>query len=157
MIPIILQEVTTHHWMSTEDLSNLIGIAEMTPGPLGVNCATFAGTQTAGILGGIAAVLGVLSPAVMLTLPVAIFFHKFRKSTIMEQLMRMIKPICIAMILKAGITLGRQNLFSEAGKVDCYSVMICLIGLYLIHYRKWSVSKVILIAAILGVGCFGML
>ena len=43
MIPVIMQEMKVNHWMTAEDLTNLIAIAEMTPGPLGINCATFAG------------------------------------------------------------------------------------------------------------------
>ena len=46
MIPVIMQEMKVNHWMTAEDLTNLIAIAEMTPGPLGINCATFAGMQT---------------------------------------------------------------------------------------------------------------
>ena len=57
MIPVIMQEMKVNQWMTAEDLTNLIAIAEMTPGPLGINCATFAGMQTAGVLGGIAAVM----------------------------------------------------------------------------------------------------
>ena len=71
MIPLILDEMSSHGWMSADDLTNLIAIAEMTPGSLGVNCATFAGTQTAGAIGGLVAVLGVLSPAFTLTLAAA--------------------------------------------------------------------------------------
>lgn len=71
MIPVIMQEMKVNQWMTAEDLTNLIAIAEMTPGPLGINCATFAGMQTAGVLGGIAAVMGVLMPAYTLTLGVA--------------------------------------------------------------------------------------
>ena len=43
MIPVIMQEMKVNQWMTAEDLTNLIAIAEMTPGPLGINCATFAG------------------------------------------------------------------------------------------------------------------
>ena len=73
-----MQEMKVNQWMTAEDLTNLIAIAEMTPGPLGINCATFAGMQTAGVLGGIAAVMGVLMPAYTLTLGVAVCFAKFR-------------------------------------------------------------------------------
>ena len=45
MIPVIMQEMKVNQWMRAEDLTNLIAIAEMTPGPLGINCATFAGMQ----------------------------------------------------------------------------------------------------------------
>lgn len=48
MIPLIMEEVNRNHWMTSEALTNLLAIAEMTPEPLGLNCATFAGMQTAG-------------------------------------------------------------------------------------------------------------
>ena len=62
MIPLIMEEMLSHNWMTADDVANIVAIAEMTPGSLGVNCATFAGTQTAGVLGGTAAVMGVLTP-----------------------------------------------------------------------------------------------
>lgn len=62
MIPLIMEEMLSHNWMTADDVANIVAIAEMTPGSLGVNCATFAGTQTAGVLGGTAAVIGVLTP-----------------------------------------------------------------------------------------------
>lgn len=51
MIPLIMDEMSSHGWMTDADLTNLIAIAEMTPGSLGVNAATFAGTKTAGMPG----------------------------------------------------------------------------------------------------------
>ena len=84
MIPLIMDEMSSHGWMTDADLTNLIAIAEMTPGSLGVNAATFAGTKTAGMLGGVFAVLGVLSPTLTLTLLAAAFFQKFRTSKVMS-------------------------------------------------------------------------
>ena len=49
MIPLIMEEMLSHNWMTADDVANIVAIAEMTPGSLGVNCATFAGTQTAGL------------------------------------------------------------------------------------------------------------
>ena len=74
MVPIINQEMLSHGWMTSEDVANILAIAEMTPGPLGLNCATFAGMQVAGVLGGIIAVLGVLTPAFTTTMLVAVFY-----------------------------------------------------------------------------------
>ena len=112
MIPVIMQEMKVNQWMTAEDLTNLIAIAEMTPGPLGINCATFAGMQTAGVLGGIAAVMGVLMPAYTLTLGVAVCFAKFRGNDIMSCMLDVIKPICIAMILAVILNL-MQDLQEE--------------------------------------------
>ena len=109
MIPLIMDEMSSHGWMTDADLTNLIAIAEMTPGSLGVNAATFAGTKTAGMLGGIFAVLGVLSPTLTLTLLAAVFFQKFRTSKVMSYIMRIVKPICIGMVLGVLVGLCRQS------------------------------------------------
>lgn len=60
MIPLITSEMTEHSWMTASEVSDIVAIAEMTPGPLGLNCATFAGMRTAGIAGAVAANLGAL-------------------------------------------------------------------------------------------------
>lgn len=156
MVPLILEEMQAHGWMSAEDMTNLVAIAEMTPGPLGVNCATFAGTQAAGVMGGIAAVAGVLTPTFTLTLAAAVFFEKFRKSEGMQAVMEWVKPICIAMIFVVILTLSLEN-YTMDGQLQPFSIGIGLLMLYLLMKRKWSVPKVIALAAALGVVCYGML
>lgn len=156
MIPLILEEMQVHHWMTAEDLTNLVAIAEMTPGPLGINCATFAGMQTAGVPGGIIAVAGVLMPAFTLTLIAAVFFTKFRKSVLMKKIMSFVKPICIAMILSVIITLSREN-YLTGEKLNMIGIGIGLVMCYLIQKRKWSVPKVIGCSAALGVILYGVI
>jgi len=115
MIPLIMDEMSSHGWMTDADLTNLIAIAEMTPGSLGVNAATFAGTKTAGMPGGVFAVLGVLSPTLTLTLLAAAFFQKFRTSKVMSYIMKIVKPVCIGMVLGVLVGLCRQTCITEAG------------------------------------------
>lgn len=156
MIPLILDEMQKHQWMSVEDLTNLVAIAEMTPGPIGINCATFAGTQTAGVLGGLVAVAGVLTPAFTFALLVAVFFTKFRDSDTMKNIMSVIKPICIAMIVDVVFTLGKENYFPEL-KIDFAALGIGLLMFYLIIKKKWAVPKVIGCSALLGILIYGIL
>jgi len=156
MIPLILDEMQVHGWMTQEDLTNLVGIAEMTPGPLGVNCATFAGMQAAGVMGGLAAVFGVLMPAFTLTLAVAVFFKRFRDSKVVADIMGFVKPVCIAMIIAVMITLSGENYFRN-GAADLRAVAIGVLSLYLILKRKWSVPKVIGSAALLGLVFYGII
>lgn len=156
MIPLIMEEMAGHGWMSADDLTNLIAIAEMTPGSLGVNCATFAGTQTAGAVGGLVAVLGVLSPAFTLTLAAAVFFYKFKDSKVMSYIMRVVKPLCIGMILEVLISLS-GNTYLDAGGISWMGIAIGLLCFWLLQKRKMSVPKVIGIAAALGVVGFGVL
>ena len=156
MIPLIMDEMASHGWMTADDLTNLIAIAEMTPGSLGVNCATFAGTQTAGAIGGLAAVLGVLSPAFTLTLAAAVFFTKFRESKVMSYIMRVVKPLCIGMILEVLISLSVSTYAGEGG-ISFIGIAIGLLCFWLLQKKKMSVPKVIGIAAALGIVGFGVL
>ena len=156
MVPLIMEEMGRHGWMTQEDITNLIAIAEMTPGSLGVNCATFAGNQTAGFLGGIVAVLGVLMPAFTLTLAVAIFFQKFKKSSVMQSILRVVKPICIALILSVALTLAQQSFLPETG-LDLYAIGICVICFVLLRRFKWQIPPVIGTAALLGILCYGVI
>lgn len=156
MIPLILEEMEAHSWMTAEDLTNLVGIAEMTPGPLGINCATFAGTQTAGVAGGLIAVAGVLMPAFTLTLFAAIFFTKFRKSPVMEKIMSFVKPVCIAMILSVICTLSIENYTAEL-RPDWIAIGIGGAMVFLIQKKRWSVPKVIGSSALLGIVLYGVI
>ena len=156
MIPLIMDEMLSHGWMSEGDVTNIVAIAEMTPGSLGVNCATFAGTQTAGWLGGVMAVLGVLSPTLTLTLAGAICFQKFRESKVMGYIMRVVKPLCIGMILEVLLSLSAST-YGTATGISVVGIAIGLLCFWLLQKRKMSVPKVIGIAAALGVVGFGVL
>ncbi len=158
MVPLITEEMSAHNWMTSDDLSNLIAIAESTPGPLGLNCATFAGTRTAGFFGGLAAVAGVLMPTLTLTLVAAILFHKFKKSTLMTGILRVLKPVCTAMIIAVIITLAEDN-FMHEGSIDFFAIGIGVLMFLLLTRRKMSVPVVLLISGALGAigyGVFGL-
>lgn len=143
-------------WMTDADLTNLIAIAEMTPGSLGVNAATFAGTKTTGMPGGVFAVLGVLSPTLTLTLLAAAFFQKFRTSKVMSYIMKIVKPVCIGMVLGVLVGLCRQTCITEAGGISLPGIAIGILCFVLLQKFKLSVPKVIGIAAVLGLVCFGV-
>ena len=84
MIPQISNEVLSHGWMTADQVTDIVAIAEMTPGPLGLNCASFAGMQAAGIPGAIAANFGVLMPSITLCAVADIFYHLFHESKVMK-------------------------------------------------------------------------
>ena len=155
MVPLINSEMLSHGWMTLSEVSDIVAIAEMTPGPLGLNCATFAGTQTAGALGGTAAVIGVLTPTLTLTLVAALFFQKFRESKVMLYIMRAVKPICVGMIFAVLITLSGSTYFAEG--ISWAGLGIGLLCFWLLRKKKMAIPKVIGIAAVLGLICFGVL
>lgn len=102
-----------------------------------------------------AAVAGVLTPAVTLTLAVAAFFHTFWESRTVAGIMRVIRPVRIAMIPGAIITLVQENYVLE-GRIDLAGIGVGVVGFYLIQRHKRSVPKAIGGAAVLGIVCFGV-
>ena len=83
MIPLINDQMLSHGWMTSQEVADIVAIAEMTPGPLGLNCATFAGSRTAGILGAASASLGVITPSLTVCLLAAMFLTRFKENRLM--------------------------------------------------------------------------
>ena len=109
MVPLINDEMVSHGWMNVSEVSDIIAIAEMTPGPLGLNCATFAGMRVAGILGAIISVLGVLAPTFTLCALAAVFFEKFKNSRALKNIMVGVRPAALGIIVAVMIDLSRTN------------------------------------------------
>ena len=149
MIPLINSEMIGHGWMTATEVSDIVAIAEMTPGPLGLNCATFAGIRVAGVLGALAANLGMLSPTLTVCAAAAVFFEKFKKSRVLGDVMQAVRPVCVGLIWAVIIDLCRTN-YIVSGSVEIVGVLIAALGVYLIFRWKWGVPKVICVAAVLG-------
>ena len=157
MIPLITSEMTAHGWMTASEVSDIVAIAEMTPGPLGLNCATFAGMRTAGLLGAIAANLGTLSPTLTVCLLAAIFCDRFLKSSFMTRLMTGGRPACVGMIFGVVFSLCTTNYAAEPGGVSWPAIAIGALGLLLLVRFKVSIPKVICLSGALGMLLFGVM
>ena len=152
MIPLISDQMLSHGWMTAQEVADIVAIAEMTPGPLGLNCATFAGTITAGVAGALVASLGVITPSLTLTLLAAMFLAKFRESRIMNEALYGIRPICIGMIAAVIIQQCQSNYAgSLLGFVSWQAVVIGAVSLLMLLKCKWSVPLTIVLAAGLGI------
>ena len=152
MIPLISDQMLSHGWMTAQEVADIVAIAEMTPGPLGLNCATFAGTRTAGVAGALVASLGVITPSLTLTLMAAMFLAKFRESRIMNDALYGIRPICIGMIASVIIQQCQSNYAgSFLGFASWQAVVIGAISLLMLVKYKWRVPLTIVMAAALGI------
>ena len=156
MIPQISDQVLSHGWMTAEQVTDIVAIAEMTPGPLGLNCATFAGMQAAGIPGAIAANLGALTPALTLCAVAAAFFNRFRESRIMQRILVGVRPACLGMVLAVLVNLA-GNTYLKQGTPHYAAIGIGLLDLVLVVKCKVSIPVVILLSAGLGLLLFGVL
>ncbi len=149
MIPIINEEVLRFGWMTAEEVLDIVAIAEMTPGSLGINCATFVGLRSGGILGAVCATLGTMMPSLTLCLAAAHFIHKFQDNVPLNTLLKGIRPVCLGMLLAIAITMGR-SVFWVQSSLSLNLVIISLIAGYCLFRRKLSIPKTIFLAALLG-------
>ena len=156
MIPQISDQVISHGWMNAGQVTDIVAIAEMTPGPLGLNCATFAGMQAAGIPGAVAANLGTLTPALTLCALAAAFFTRFRESKIMQRILLGVRPACLGMVLVVIVSLTRST-YLRQGTPHFAAIGIGLLDLVLVVKYKVSIPIVILLSAGLGILLFGMI
>ena len=151
MIPLINDQMLSHGWMTSQEVADIVAIAEMTPGPLGLNCATFAGARTAGVLGSLSATLGVIFPSLTVTMLAAMFLKKFKESRLMDEALYGIRPVCIGMIFAVMI---QQSMTNYAGTLLGFlswpALLIGAVALVMLIRFKWSVPKTILLAAGMG-------
>ncbi|MDD2955494.1 MAG: chromate transporter [Oscillospiraceae bacterium] len=150
MIPLINQEMTSHGWLTAGEVSDIVAIAEMTPGSLGVNCATFAGIQAGGFGASLVAVLGVMTPSLTLCLLAAVFLAKLSRSPWLARIMGGIRPVCFGMILASAVTLSASNYLVDSA-VSLWAILIGALVLVLLVRFRWSVPAVIGVSAALGV------
>lgn len=103
MIPLIQEEVTKNGWLTAEEVIDIVGIAESTPGPIAVNLATFVGTSQMGVLGALVATLGVILPSFIIILLIAIIFKKIMDNKYVKSILKGINPVIIGLILATGL------------------------------------------------------
>ena len=120
-MPLIQEQVVTMHgWLSMETFSDLVTIAEMTPGPIAVNSATFVGTRIAGPGGAVVATLG----CIIVTL-LAYIYTKYRKMSLLQGTLTSLRPAVVAMIAKAGVTILVSSFFIN-GALELFRENICI-------------------------------
>ena len=105
-IPLIQEQVVDRHaWLSMPQFADIMTIAEMTPGPIAVNSATFVGIQIAGITGAVVATVGCVFPSCIIVMTLAYVYYRFRGLNIVQGILSGLRPAVIAMIASAGISL----------------------------------------------------
>ena len=99
-------------WFTSAQLADMLAISESTPGPIGVNMATYVGFETAGILGSLCATVGLVMPSVILIILVSKVLEKFRSNTYVEAAFYGLRPASVAMVASAGIGVAMTTLLN---------------------------------------------
>lgn len=99
------QVVQLHPWLSQSEFTDLITISQMTPGPIAVNSATFVGTRIAGVPEALAATIGCVLPSCILVTILAKIYLKYRSLSLLQGILKSLRPAVIAMIAAAGVSI----------------------------------------------------
>lgn len=99
-------------WFTEADIANMIAISESTPGPIGVNMATYTGFTTGGIIGSIIATLGLITPSIIIIIIIAQFLKKFKENATVQSVFYGLRPASTALIGAAGFSVVKISLFN---------------------------------------------
>lgn len=157
------QAVEENQWLTMKEFADLVTIAEMTPGPIGINAATFVGIRIAGPLGAITAAAGFLLPSIVIVSLLFFLYRKYRTLPAVQAVLKNLRPVMIALIGAAGIKLLMQVVFQgkQFSLQDTDLFCLFLFAAALFSLRKWKPNPVKMLficgAAGLGAGILGIL
>jgi len=100
-LPLLQSEALARHWFSNAEFFNMVAISESTPGPIGVNMATYVGLEHAGIPGSLVATLGLVSPSVIIIILVARYFFHFNEKPAVQSALSGLRPAVTGLIATA--------------------------------------------------------
>ena len=158
--------------MTHEEFGNLLAISQITPGPVGINTATFCGYRIAGVPGAVVATTGLLTPSFFILLTVLHYLNKWSRSNIVKGLMRGVTPASTALILTALVIFMEMSVFTGqipwerlfpflGGGGDAavrpfptirpLALIIAAVSTWAILKTKIQITSLILISALVGV------
>lgn len=100
-LPFLSQMGNTYGWFTQEDLANMLAVSESTPGPIGVNMATYVGVTTGGILGGLIATFSLVLPSYLVILAVEKVMERFKDNCYVQGAMKTLRPASVGMVSAA--------------------------------------------------------
>jgi chromate transporter len=170
MIPLLQEEIVSRGWITIDEFTQMISIAEMTPGPIIVNLATFVGYRLGGIPSAIACTLGVMLPSFVIVTLISSVLFRHRDSRFMSGLFAVVRPAVVGLITGAGLSLARQILLHNAEgsaaalqvgtlglhDVDWAAVVIFVCSMTLLAKAKLHPAKVLATGAVLGILSLGI-
>lgn len=142
-IPLIQsQSVDVNGWLTMSEFTDLVTIAEMTPGPISINSATFVGIRVAGIPGAIAATIGCIFPACFIVSLLAFIYRKYGGAPSVNTVLGCLRPTVVALITSAGLAMLQTALF-EGGVLGLsttqwVSVVLFLAAFVILRRWKWN-------------------
>ncbi len=152
------QVVDARGWLTMTQFADIMTIAEMTPGPIAINSATFVGIRVAGLPGAVIATVGCILPSCVIVMALAFVYYRFKGLTAIQGILYGLRPAVVAMIASAGLSLlilslyGSRTLPADLSGLDLIAAGIFAAALFIL--RKWKPNPV---WVMVGAGAAGVL
>jgi chromate transporter len=160
-IPFLREISAKYDWFTENELMDMIAVSESTPGPLGVNMATYAGINSAGVLGGIIAALSLVLPSVIIILIISRFMNRFSENAVAVGAFRILRPTAVGLIAGAVVSifmltlLHTETLQIRTLPMILYVILtaLCFMSEYIPIMKKLRLHPIvfIIIGGVLGV------
>ncbi len=150
MLSMIQGEVVTRYgWLTAQEFTDIVAISQMTPGPIGINSATYVGyTVTGSVWGSVACTLAVILPSFILMLTISKFFLKYQKHPVVESVFKGLRPAVVGLLASAALVLMTRDNFGSPTEDTYNFVVSCIIFLIaFIGTRKYKLSPIGMIVA----------
>lgn len=156
-IPFLMDMAEKYPWFTMQELSDMIAVSESTPGPVGVNMATYAGFKTLGLFGGIVSTLALTIPSVIIIIIIAKFLEGFQENRVVKSVFAGIKPAVTALIAVAVVNIFEVSLFAEENGRMVPRIPSMILGAVIFVLLQWKRTRKMhpalwfLFAAIVGI------
>ena len=161
-IPLIREQtVVLHAWLTAEEFMDLATIAEMTPGPIAINGATFVGLKVAGLPGALVATLGYILPSLVIVSLLSLVYRRCRAMPLLQGVLGALRAAVVALIASAGLNMLLQLAFGgrmPAGPADIRlaGAGLFIAAFFVLRKLKWSPVLVMALCGAAGL-CLGLL
>lgn len=146
--------VEQHGWLSMQEFTDLITIAEMTPGPIAVNSATFVGLRIASLPGAIIATAGCIAPSLVIVSLLAYIYRKYKTLSLLQEILACLRPVVVSLILGAGLSILLMVLFHGSPKTlantDWIGVGSFLGAFFVLRRYKWNPILTMCLCGVVG-------
>lgn len=123
-------------WLTVGEFTNLMTIAEMTPGPIAVNSATFVGMRLFGLPGALVATMGCITPSLVLVTLLAHLYTRFRSGKTMQNVLSSLRPVVVALIASAALSIVQVASVRTDGAVSWPGIVMMVVAFVLLRWKK---------------------
>ena len=147
--------VVQQGWLTNSEFSDIISISEMTPGPLGINIASFVGVRVAGIPGTIISTVSYVLPSVFIVMAIAWFYYKYRSLKGVQGVLRGLRAAIAAMVIASAVKLTCNAFWGSADsfnlpETNLVAVCLCAVMVVLLYKKKLNPVQAILCSGVIG-------